>query len=277
MCSDVARVSGKESPGFSHGGNVNMQTSETPVLHAMDVVLSDAFQNRVKAFRDSLYAYTKDISHTDTPQVDGDGNTIIKRRPDGYDFLPDAWMRDRLDFYFPGWSWERIGETKYVGPSWPEFVSCTGTLVIIVPEFLAMGIVPPYRKFSCGCAKRVTFKTGKSGQTALSHGWDTIVDLKNDEEAVNTMALKKCINMLTHIGDDVYRKRIEEEGMGSYLEVFTANPTWDNLKGLLPTLGLDTLSMLKLLGCSSPADLSIKYNDNYIAVYEAIKAIKEKG
>jgi hypothetical protein len=249
---------------------------QAAVMTAIDVVLSREFQERVRQFRDSLYGYTKAISKTDTPAVDGNGNAIIRRRPDGFDFVPDHFMRDRLDYWFPGWSWLQIGQSRYVGPSWPEFVAVNGTLRIIVPEFLAMGIVPPYREFSCGCAKRVTFKSQR-GKDAAPHGWDTIVDLKNDEEAVNTMALKKCINMLTHICDDVYKKRVEEEGMGSYFEVFQADPSWDNLVALLPSLGLDTLSMLRLLACQSPADLDVKYTENYMAVYQAIMAAKGGG
>jgi hypothetical protein len=46
-----------------------------------------------------------------------------------------------------------------------------------------------------------------------------IVDVGDNCKQANTAAMKYAINRLTHIGDDIYGKRIEEQGAGSLEDV----------------------------------------------------------
>jgi len=177
------------------------------------LIVSDEFKERVKTFKRDFYQKYKRISKEKTPQVDGAGRKIIDRRPDGYDFIIEAYMRECLDRHFPGWSWEMGGPPLFLGSEW---VFVWGTLTIIDEHLLAFGIHPPVRKFSATSGVRIKFKSGQP------HTPENVIDIGNDVSAANSKAFKKAINQLTHIGDDVYGKRIEEEGMGSLEEVLAS-------------------------------------------------------
>jgi len=171
------------------------------------IALTDEFKEKVKTFKSDFYQSYKKISKEETPKVDGSGIKIVDRRPDGYDYITEAYMRESLDKHFPGWSWEMGGTPQFLGGEW---VFIWGTLSIIDEHLLAFGINPPIRKFSGTNGVRVKFKRGEA------HNPANVIDIGNDVAAANSKALKIAINRLTHIGDDVYRKRIEEEGAGSY-------------------------------------------------------------
>jgi hypothetical protein len=171
---------------------------------------SQALDEKIKAFRKDWYKRYKNISKEKTPQVDGSGRKIIDKRPDGLDYIIDAYMDECLDKHFPGWSWKRAGGLQFLGSEW---VSADGELYIIDERLLALNIVPPYRVFwGCGAA-RIQYKKG------APHTPENTVDIDKNVKAANTNAKKVAINRLTGIGDDVYAKRIEEEGAGSLEEV----------------------------------------------------------
>jgi len=171
-----------------------------------------AMEERIKDFRKDWYNFYKKISKTKTPQVDGTGRKIIDRRPDGFDYIVDAYMDECLDKHFPGWSWKRAGGLTFFA----ESVVADGELWIIDERLLAFGINPPYRVYwGCGAA-RIQYKSGKP------HTPENMVDFDKNVKAANTNAKKVAINRLTGIGDDVYGKRIEEDGAGSLEEVMTA-------------------------------------------------------
>lgn len=98
-----------------------------------------------------------------------------------------------------------------------------GTLAIIDVNLLALGINPPIRKFSASNAVRIQYQSG------TPHTPDNIVDIGNNVSGANSKAFKKAINQLTHIGDDIYGKCVEEEGAGSNLDKVILN-TDTNMK-----------------------------------------------
>jgi len=172
-----------------------------------------AIEERIKEFRRDWYNFYKKISKTKTPEVDGTGMRIVQQRPDGLDYIIDAYMDECLDKYFPGWSWKKAGGLNFLGS---EYVVADGELFIIDERLLAFGITPPYRVYWGSGAARIQYKSGKS------HIAENIVDVDKNVKAANTNAKKVAINRLTGIGDDIYAKRIEENGAGSFEEVMSA-------------------------------------------------------
>lgn len=117
----------------------------------------------------------------------------VKRRPDGYDYVTEAYMRKKLNDFYPGWSWE-IDKHEFLGAEW---VVVRGTLYIADCE------IP--RKFSAPGAKRIQFKRG------TEHVPANILDIGNNIKAASSDAFKTAVNRLCNIADDVYRKHIESE------------------------------------------------------------------
>lgn len=170
-------------------------------------------KEKIKLFKNDWYNFYKKISKTKTPQVDGAGRKIVMKRPDGLDYIIDAYMDECLDKHFPGWSWKKAGGLNFLGS---EYVVADGELWIIDERLLAFGISPPYRVYWGSGAARIQYKSGKP------HTPENLVDIDKNVKAANTNAKKVAINRLTGIGDDVYAKRIEEEGAGSLEEVMIA-------------------------------------------------------
>ena len=178
-----------------------------------DLIISDEFKAKVKAFNESFYQKYNEISKEQTPQVDGAGRKIIEKRPDGYDYIIESYMRDCLDRHFPGWSQTMVAPLHFLGSEW---VVAQIELTIIDEHLLAFNINPPVRKFYGVDSVRIQYKKG------LPHTPENIVDVGDNCKQAVTAALKYAINRLTHIGDDVYGKRIEGEGAGSYEDVVIA-------------------------------------------------------
>jgi len=172
-----------------------------------------ALEEKIRDFRKEWYNFYKKISKAKTPQVDGTGRKIVDRRPDGLDYIIDAYMDECLDKHFPGWSWKKAGGLQFLGS---EYVVADGELFIIDEKLLAFGIIPPYRVYWGSGAARIQYKSNKP------HIPENLVDIDKNVKAANTNAKKVAINRLTGIGDDIYGKRIEEEGAGSLEDVMTA-------------------------------------------------------
>ena len=162
--------------------------------------------NSLKA---EMVAFYKAISNEVTPEVDVSGTKIIDQKPDGFggslDYIVEAYMRDRLNHHFPGWSWEQ-GQIQMLGSEW---VIVSGHLVILDEHLLAFGKNPPERRFFGAGAARIQFKRNQP------HTAENVIDIDKNVKSANSSALKVAINRLCGIGDDVYRKRIDEDGMGS--------------------------------------------------------------
>ncbi len=216
---------------------------EICILMNNSLITTPEFRDKVQAFKQDMYNKYKSISDEPTPKYDGKGNKIVDRRPDGYDYIKEAYMRLQLDKHFPGWSWEMPCMPLFLGSEW---VVTYGTLSIIDESLLVFNIIPPIRKFSATNAARIKYK---SGQT---HVHENIIDIGNDVSGANSKAFKKAINQLTHIGDDIYNKRIEEEGAGDLETVLTTNPDlekfskWMTEKKLLPSEVFRILSISSL-------------------------------
>lgn len=174
---------------------------------------SQEILNKIKDFNKDWRKFYKNISKEKTPQVDGNGKKVIDKKGN-FDYISSEYMVECLDKHFPGWSWEPFAPIQFLGSEW---VVAQGTLCIIDARLLAFKIIPPYRKFYGASSVRITFKKD------TNHIPENIVDVGNNVKGANTEALKVAINRLTHIGDDIYGRMIEEEGAGSLEEVASSS------------------------------------------------------
>jgi len=211
------------------------------------------FEENIKRFRAEWVKFYTDIGGIKTPKRDKKGTPIIGQIQ-GLDYIIEGYMRSELDKYFTGWSWESAGNPPLQIVL--NYVVVTGHLKIIDRHLLAFGIVPPYRYYmGCGGA-RIQFKSNKPMTP------ENVVDIDKNVKSANSNALKVAINRLCHIGDDVYKKRIEDDGFtgevkqGEQAIVYEANDTnrlgefiSDNkLQAKIP-------EVMKILGISSFAEI----------------------
>ena len=222
------------------------------------MVLDTEMQKKIAAFKKDWYRGYKNISKEKTPQVDGSGKKIRDFKGN-YEFIIAAYMVECLDKHFPGWSWEMAAPLQFLGAEW---IVAQGTLSIIDEYLISFNINPPYRKFY-GCnAARITYKTG------ATHSLENIIDIGNNVKSANTEAMKVAINRLTHIGDDVYGKRIEEEGAGSYEEVTMATGDFTSFGHWIEKQRINWTEVKQILGVTELTEVS--------DWTEALKKIKDK-
>lgn len=178
------------------------------------IPFSPELVERIEDFKKDWYKFYKKISKVKTPKYDGSGLEIIRRnKGTGYDYIIAAFMKDRLNHHFPGWSWKRIPPIHFIGLEW---VVVDGELCVIDERLLAFNINPPYRYFASTGAARIQFKQG------MPHTPENVaVDISHTVSSANTRAFKKGINELLGIGDDIYKWRIDEEGAGSMEDIIT--------------------------------------------------------
>ena len=192
------------------------ETEATKVLIGKRVKLTLSPTSPIQDLKSEMVAFYKSISNEVTPQVDGSGMKIIDQKPDGFggslDYIIEAYMRDRLNHHFPGWSWEQ-GQIQLMGSEW---VLVSGHLVILDEHLLAFGKNPPERRFFGTGAARIQFKRNQP------HTAENVIDIDKNVKSANSSALKVAINRLCGIGDDIYRKRIDEDGMGT-VEQYESN------------------------------------------------------
>ena len=135
---------------------------------------------------ESLVKKHKDISQRTTPKA------YIKTRPDGFDYVDEAYMRNELTKEYPAWSWSPAGDNpvQFLGAEW---VIVTGVLRVndnwVMREFYSPG------------SARVQFKRGKP------HTAENVVDIDKNLASANTNGFKRAVNRLGNIADDVYRKQ----------------------------------------------------------------------
>ena len=175
---------------------------------------SKEFLTKVKEFKKDWHKKYKDISKEPTPAVDGTGKKIInKKGSTGFDYIEESYMRECLDKHFPGWSLEMAAPLHFLGAEWVV----AQLHLSIIDEFLVpFGFNPPIRKFYGVDSVRIQYKQN------APHNPENIVDVGDNCKQAVTSALKYAINRMTHIGDDIYGKRVEEEGAGSLEEVMAA-------------------------------------------------------
>lgn len=229
--------------------------------NTLDLYSKD-FQARIKAFKKEWYERYKKISKEETPQVDGTGMKIIDRRPDGLDYIIEAYMRECLDKHFPGWSWEAAAPMSVT----LNFLLAQGHLLIIDEQLIPLGIKPPYRKFYGVGAARIQFKRGAPMTP------ENVVDIDKNAKSADSAALKYAINRLTHIGDDVYGKRIEEEGAGTLDGLVTMDDTPQELKQqafneLIKKRHMTYSKVFEILGIKNLAEIT-DYSEAYKKIQE---------
>ena len=151
--------------------------------------------NKTKAVSDLTVKYgTTKEAIQETHRIASAGRnpaTQIKKRPDGYDYVEEGYMRKKLNDIYPIWSWE-LDEIQFLGGEW---VWARGTLIID-----DHGVV---RKYGAAASHRITYKRG------VPHTPENIIDIGNNIKASNSDAFKVAANRLCNIADDVYRKQVE--------------------------------------------------------------------
>jgi hypothetical protein len=197
--------------------------------------------SKIKQLKKDMHKKYMDISNEPTPKFDGSGNLIIKKRPDGLDYLEEAYMRTKLDEYFPGWSWQD-GQVQFIGLEW---IIVNGHLCILDEYLMPFGVMPPIRRYFGTGAARIQFKACNCKKTSgyplpgckicqgtgsLPHTPENVVDIDKNVKAANSNAFKVSINRLCRIGDDVYGKRVDEEGAGSLEDLMSSVDTNPSVK-----------------------------------------------
>lgn len=193
-----------------------------------------------------MYKHHQEVSHESTPLVDGNGKQVIKHRPDGKDYIEDSWMNDRLNRHFPGWSWERAGGIQFLGSEW---VCADGELSIIDLSLIPLG-VNPIRKYWSGDAVRIQFKKD------MPHTIENVIDIGDNVQSAITGAKKRAINRLCGIGDDIYGKRVESEGAGTFDSMIEANANAKTFAVWIESKKLAWSEVLKILKISDLSEVS---------------------
>jgi len=193
-----------------------------------NLVITDEIITKAREAGEAIKQKLAEISHEETPRRDDKGRKIIGDKA-GQKYIIEAYMREQLDEAYPGWSWSE-GNIIPMGSEW---ILAQGHLITIDINLLALGIMPPIRKFFGVGAARIQYKNcpclyredivGKTkgkpykdcgichGQN-LPHTPENVIDVDKNVKSANSNALKYAINRLTHIGDDVYGKRLDFEG-----------------------------------------------------------------
>ena len=171
--------------------------------NTLPIPINEDILQQLERLQDRIREKFKRLSDKPTPERDQFGK-IVDKRPDGYDYIKERYMRATLNEEFPGWSAENFHK-EIVG----DWLMGDLELIIIVPELLAFGIIPPVRRFPGAGAARITFKSG------MPHILENVVDMDKNVKAVRSTALKDAINRATGIGDDIYGKRVDPESMGT--------------------------------------------------------------
>jgi hypothetical protein len=232
------------------------------------VPYSEDFIARVRKFKKQIHEFYKEVGEQPTPEFDGEGRPIIRKREDGMNYIIESYMRKKLDEIFPGWSWEMAAPLQFLGAEW---VVAQGHLTIIDEHLLAFNIVPPVRRFYGVDAVRIQYRKD------APHTPENIVDIGDNCKAAVMNAFKFAVNRLTFIGDDVYGKRILEEGAGSIDEVIKSTENG----ALQQKLFFEYLkkknvtsygALLKRLGVSSLSEVS-----DWKLAYEVAKELFERG
>jgi len=223
------------------------------------LVASDEFLARAQEFKDRIRTKITEIRSTVTPQVDGEGREIRSTRDDGYEYVIEIFVRCELDRLFPGWSWEPQGPPMFLGGEWCYWY---GILTIIDENLLGLGVIPPVRKFGAGNAVRIKYGRGKA------HTPDGIVDVGNDVAGANSKAFKKAVNSLTHICDDVYKKSLDYEGMGTYEDLLQSTGSLQAFNQLVKQYGLRWGEIFEILGVSSLAEVT-DYKEALATIHKA--------
>lgn len=223
------------------------------------VPITPEFLKLATQIKQDMYCHYQEVSKEPTPKVDGTGKKIRDFKGT-QEYVEEQWMRDRLTKYFPGWSWDKAGDIQFLGSEW---VVADGTLTIIDESLLALGIIPPVRRYWAGDSVRIQFKKD------MPHTPENIIDIGDNVQSAITGAMKRAINRLTGICDDVYGKRVESEGAGDLEVVLTTNPDQTKFFQWTQNHKLLASDILKIVGVKDLNEIT-----DYKLAQESIKKAK---
>ena len=170
------------------------------------------FAEQVTALEAAILKHHEELSSRVTPR------DRVKKRPDGFEYVDEGYLRELLNRSFPLWGWTQAAEPIVIPPSGAEWIIVSGTLWII-----ERGVK---RDFYSPGAARVQFKNcsckrpGKGfnpnckvcgGSGKLPHLPENLIDLDKVVASANTNAFKRAVNRLCNIADDVYKKTMSEQ------------------------------------------------------------------
>ncbi len=170
-----------------------MSNTQIDFLNAANQ-LSSEFAGKLKKFEAELHQKHLNISRKKTPAKE------IRKDPMGFDYVSVSWMTDRLNEYYPIWSWKEGTGFKI----YDDWVIVDGVLTII-----DNGI--PREFYSVGAA-RVQYKKG------MPRTPENIIDMDNTVAAALAAAFKRAINRLGNIADDVYRRVMNSPATAESIE-----------------------------------------------------------
>lgn len=191
------------------------------------------------------------ISNQKTPKQ------MVKKRPDGFDYVEEAYMRAMLNKHYPNWSWL---------PSPHEPVKLLGSEWIIVSGVLQTtdenGHTTSF--FSPGAA-RVQFKSGQP------HTVENVIDIDKNVASANAFAFKRACNRKCNIADDVYKKQVRTDFMTEEQE--------NSYEELLEEAKKHTMPLTRLAIWKNAKDEIFQSNfvDAYNALYEEVNHLKTKN
>jgi hypothetical protein len=173
-----------------------------------------------------------------------------KRRPDGFDYVDEGYMRHQLNQHYPAWSWQ-IVDTEWLGSEW---IIVRGELHIIDNG------VP--RKYASIGATRIQFKRDKKTGMPMEHGPENVVDIDKNVATANTNAFKRAVNRLCDIANDVYKKSVEDLNLTEEQKV--------SINKLIEEIDDETTTNKVISGIE---DLSIN-KDNFDVAYNKLLTMK---
>ena len=188
------------------------------------------------------------ISNSKTPKQ------FVKRRPDGYDYVEESYMRAMLNKNYPNWSWIPSGQK-------PVELTQDWILVTCMLVIEDNGVQRSF--FSPGCA-RITYKRDQP------HTLENVVDLDKNVASANTNAFKRAINRLCNISDDVYKKQVRTDFMTEEQE-----KSYDELIQQAQKLGMPITRLATWKNAKEEVYQS-NYSDAYSAFYDEVNHLKTK-
>ena len=118
---------------------------------------------------------------------------FVEKRPDGFEYVKEGYMRAKLSEHYPIWSWKPGGDNavQFLGGEW-----------VVVHGILEVYDNGVKRQFWSPGANRIHFAKGKE------HHAMNVIDVDKNIGAANANAFKRAVNRLCNISDDVYRKQV---------------------------------------------------------------------
>lgn len=226
-------------------------------------IYSPEFVQKIRLFKAEMHQFYTEIGEEETPAIDASGRKIIDKRPDGRDYIIEAYMRKKLDKYFPGWSLKMAAPLQFLGSDW---VVAQVSLIILDENLLAMGVIPPYREFYGVDSVRIQFRKDSP------HASENIIDVGDNCKQAVSAAFKYAINRLTNIGDDVYGKRMDLEGAGTIESVIMSG---NGDSSIARQLCLDYIRKRRILDSKVFKILSIENYSQVSNWQDAYKKIKD--